>query len=142
MYGLKKCQHRLLFTGAANDGFLGFLLNTLKTLFRLSRVLLVFRKFILIGAIKLAIFAGQVFIRHIRLRSFAVLCAYCLYYKIHIRSVILGQLHSFRNYQGFSVIFPKILDAILNFTKVRILFIPLSIAFLNPKILGFLFLRN
>ena len=68
--GLKKCQHRLLFTGAANDGFL---LNTLKTLFRLSKVLLVFQKFILIGAIKLAIFADEVFIRHIRLRSFTVL---------------------------------------------------------------------
>ena len=67
--GLKKCQHRLLFTGAANDGFL----DTLKTLFRLSKVLLVVQKFILIGAIKLAIFADEVFIRHIRLRSFTVL---------------------------------------------------------------------
>ena len=63
-------------------------------------------------------------------------------YKIHIRSVILGQLESFRNYQGFSIIFPKILDAILNFTKVRIFLILLAITFLNPKILGFLFLRK
>ena len=32
------------------------------------------------------------------------------------------------------------LEAILSFTKVRIFLIPLSIAFSNPKILGFLFL--
>ena len=31
-------------------------------------------------------------------------------YEIYICSVILGQLESFRNYQGFSIIFPKILD--------------------------------
>ena len=41
-----------------------------------------------------------------------------------------------------SIIFPKILDAILGFTKVRIFLIPLSIAFSNPKILDFLFLRK
>ena len=29
-----------------------------------------------------------------------------------IFSVILGELGSFRNYKGFSIIFPKILDAI------------------------------
>ena len=29
---------------------------------------------------------------------------------IYICSVILVQLESFRNYQGFSIIFPKILD--------------------------------
>ena len=33
-------------------------------------------------------------------------------YKICICSVILGKLESFRNYKGFSCIFPKILDAI------------------------------
>ena len=33
-------------------------------------------------------------------------------YEIYICSVILGQLESFRNYKGFSIIFPKILDAI------------------------------
>ena len=36
-------------------------------------------------------------------------------YKICIcsqNSVILGELESFRNYKGFSIIFPKILDAI------------------------------
>ena len=34
-------------------------------------------------------------------------------YKICICSVILGELEHFRNYKGFSIIFPKILDAIL-----------------------------
>ena len=54
-------------------------------------------------------------------------------YKICIRSVILGELESFRNYKSLSIIFSKILDAILSFTKVRIFLIPLSIAFSNPK---------
>ena len=43
---------------------------------------------------------------------------------------------------GLGIIFPKILDAILGFTKVRIFLIPPSITFSNPKILGFLFLRK
>ena len=63
-------------------------------------------------------------------------------YKICICSVILGDLEAFRNYKGFSVIFPKILDAIERFTEVRIFLIPLSITFLNPKLLGFLLLRK
>ena len=54
---------------------------------------------------------------------------------------ILGDLESFRNLKGFCVIFPKILGAIERFTKVRIFLIPLSITFLNPKKLGFLFLQ-
>ena len=54
-------------------------------------------------------------------------------YKICICSVILGELESF---SGFSIIFPKILDAISRFTKVKIFLFPLS---LNPKILSFLF---
>ena len=33
-------------------------------------------------------------------------------YKQFICSVILGELESFRNYKGLSIIFPKILDAI------------------------------
>ena len=33
-------------------------------------------------------------------------------YKTCICSVILGELESFRNYKGFSIIIPKILDAI------------------------------
>ena len=47
-------------------------------------------------------------------------------YKICICSVILGELEAFGNYKRFSVIFPKILDAIERFTKVRFLLIPLS----------------
>ena len=86
----------------------GFLLNALKTLCRLSRVLSDLWK--------------------CRRR-----------YEICTCSVVLGQFESFRNYKGFSIIFPKILDVILSFTNVRIFLIPLSIAFLNPKILGFLF---
>ena len=60
-------------------------------------------------------------------------------HKICISSIILGQLESFRNYKGLSIIFPKILDAIRRVTKVRHFLIPLSIAFFNSKILGFLF---
>ena len=63
-------------------------------------------------------------------------------YKICICSVILGGLKSFRNYKDFSVIFPKLLDGIERFTEVRIGLIPLSITSLNPKLLGFLFLRK
>ena len=61
-------------------------------------------------------------------------------YKICIWPVILGELEAFRNYKGFSDIFPKIVDAVEQlFTKVMIFLIPLSITFLNPlKILGFL----
>ena len=39
-----------------------------------------------------------------------------------------------------NIILPKILDQ--SFTKLRILLIPLSIAFSNPKILGFLFCKK
>ena len=67
-------------TGAPNDGFL---LNKLKTLFRLSRILL--------GSLEM----------HSKRR-----------YKICIRSGILGELESFRNYKSFGIIFTKILDAI------------------------------
>ena len=94
----------------------GFFLNTLKTLFRLSRVLLR-----------------------------AVEIYFKWRYKICICSVILGQPESFRNYdlwknyKGLSIIFPKILDAIWRITKVRHFLITLSILFLNPKIVGFLF---
>ena len=51
----------------------------------------------------------------------------------------LGQLEAFRKYKakGFRVILTKILE--LNvFKEVRIFLIPLSISFLNTKILGFL----
>ena len=36
-------------------------------------------------------------------------------YKICVCSVVLGQLESFRNYKGFRIIFPKILDVIFSF---------------------------
>ena len=62
--------------------------------------------------------------------------------KIYICLVVLGQLESFRNYKGFGIILQKILDAILSFTKMRIFTILRSIAFSNPKILGFIFLRK
>ena len=64
-------------------------------------------------------------------------------YKICTCSVILGELESLRNYEGFSVIFPKInYDAIKRVTKMRIFLVPLSITLLNSKILGFLFPRK
>ena len=63
-------------------------------------------------------------------------------HKICICSVALKQLESFRNYKGFGIIVSKILDAILSFTKKGIFLILLSVAFSNPKILGFLFLRK
>ena len=44
-------------------------------------------------------------------------------YKICICSVILGALEYFRNYKGFSIIFPKILDALNVFKKVIIFLI-------------------
>ena len=41
-------------------------------------------------------------------------------YKICICSVIPGELESFRNYKGFSIIFLNILDAIQRITEVMI----------------------
>ena len=63
-------------------------------------------------------------------------------YKICICLVSLGDFESFRNYKGFSIIFMKILDAIFRFTNVRIFLTPISITFLNLKILGFPLLRK
>ena len=65
-------------------------------------------------------------------------------YKIGSCSVTLGDFASFtcRNYRGFRIIFPKMLDAIYPFKKVKIFLIPLSITFLNPKVLGLVFLRK
>ena len=64
------------------------------------------------------------------------------HYKNCICSVTLGY-ESFQNYyKGFSIIFPKMLDAFNFLMKVKIFLIPLSITFLNPKILGFLFYEN
>ena len=61
---------------------------------------------------------------------------------ICICSVILGQLEPFRNYKGFSMIFPKILDAIYRLTKVNFFSDSSIHAFSNPKILGFFFPRK
>ena len=47
-------------------------------------------------------------------------------YKISPVGRILGQLEYFRNYKGFSIIFPNILDAIWSFTKVWEFFLFLS----------------
>ena len=61
-------------------------------------------------------------------------------YKICICSVILGELVSFRNYKGLSIILPKILDVFWRITKVvRHFLIPNAITFLNTKILGSIF---
>ena len=63
-------------------------------------------------------------------------------YKVCICLVILGEIGSFRNYKGFRIILPKILDAIQRITKVRIFLTPLSSIFLDPKILGFFFCKK
>ena len=58
---------------------------------------------------------------------------------------LLGHPREFEalgNDKGCSVICPKILDTIERFTKVRVSLTPLFITFLNPKILGFIFLRK
>ena len=91
----------------------GFLLSALKNLFRLPTVLF---------------------------RSLEMHSKRC--YKICIHSVMPGEPEAFWNYEGFGVIFPKILGANASFTKVIIFLIPLSIKILNPEILGFLFLLN
>ena len=57
-------------------------------------------------------------------------------YKICICSFILGELSSFRNYKGFSIIFLKILDEICRITKVRQFLLLNTTTFFNPKILG------
>ena len=53
------------------------------------------------------------------------------YVKIYVCSVILGQLESFRNYKGFSIILRKILAAIYSSTKVRIFLTTLCVVFFN-----------
>ena len=59
-------------------------------------------------------------------------------YKICICSVILGELECFRNYNYF----PENFRCNLAHYEKENCLIPLSIAFLNPKIIGFLFLRK
>ena len=66
-------------------------------------------------------------------------------YKICICLVILGELEAFQNYKDFmQFYFPEHfrVNCIERFTKVRIFLFPLSIKFLNPKILGSLCLRK
>ena len=99
----------MVLSGATNNGFL---LNTLKTLFRLSRVLLDPQKSIINGAVKF----------------------------VSVRSS-QGNLSLFEITRA-SVLFSR--KFCMKFdekclTKVRHFLIPLSITFLNPKILGFLF---
>ena len=97
-------------TGAQNDGFF---LNTLKTLLRLSRVLLDLWKCILSGAKKLYLFG------HPR------------------RTWVFSKL------QGLQYYFPdNFRSATQRFTKVRIFLTPLTIKFSNSKILGFLFCKK
>ena len=54
-------------------------------------------------------------------------------YKICICSVILGEIESFRNITGATI---------QRITKVRIFLIPVFCAFLDPKILGFLYCKK
>ena len=60
-------------------------------------------------------------------------------YKIGFCLVILGDFASCRNYKGFRIIFPKILDAIYPFTNVKIFLIPLSITSFESESLRFRF---
>ena len=60
-------------------------------------------------------------------------------YKICICSVILGELESFRNYNGLQYYFPENFRCNLAHYEKEMFLIPLSITFLNQKILGFLF---
>ena len=92
--------------GTPNDGFL---LNALKTLLRLSRVLSDLQECILSGAIKF----------------------------VSVRSS-KDNLSLFETTRA-SYYFPENLDAILSFTKVRIFLIPLLIAFLNPSQVSFFY---
>ena len=63
------------------------------------------------------------------------------YLEICICYIILGELESFRNYEGFSIFFPENVRCNLTYHEGEnlIFLIPLSITFLNPRILGFLF---
>ena len=58
-------------------------------------------------------------------------------YKICICSVIRGELQSSQNCKGFD--FPENFRCNLGHYESEKFFNPLSITFLNPKILGFLF---
>ena len=57
--------------------------------------------------------------------------------KICLCSVILGELESFRNDKGLSIIFSKIFRCNFKFYERENFLIPLFIALSNSKILGF-----
>ena len=61
------------------------------------------------------------------------------HYNNCICSVIQGELEPFRNHKGLNIIFPKNFRCNLTYYDSETFLIPLSIAFLNPKMLGFLF---
>ena len=63
-------------------------------------------------------------------------------YKIFVSSIILGELKSFRNYKGFSIIFPKNFRCNVNYKSENFSDYSLNPKNQNPKILGFLFLRE
>ena len=63
-------------------------------------------------------------------------------YNICICSVILGQLESFRNYKGLSIIFQEQFRYNFKVYERSAKIIVLFMAFSNPKILGFRFMRN
>ena len=58
--------------------------------------------------------------------------------KICVCSVMVGELESFRNYQGLSIIFLKSLEEIWHIMKVRHSLIHLSITVSSVQILGLL----
>ena len=61
------------------------------------------------------------------------------YENLCIFSLIVWELEPFWNYKGFSIIFPKILEAVQRIDGNENFLIPVSIIFSNPKVLGFLF---
>ena len=61
-------------------------------------------------------------------------------YKIGIRSAILGEFDSFRNYEEFRIIFSKNFRCNLTYYEGDNFSDPSFITFLYPKILGFLFI--
>ena len=63
-------------------------------------------------------------------------------YNICICSVILGQLESFRNYKALSIIFQEQFRYNFKVYERSAKIIVLFMAFSNPKILGFRFMRN
>ena len=61
---------------------------------------------------------------------------------IFLVPISVGELESFRNYKGFSIIFPKILDAIYRFTKVRIVLLSFLCYIFESENFGFPFSKT